>query len=103
MLFIVKATIPNDAGNEMIKSGPAMQALMDTVMGDVKPEAAYFSIADGQRTLFLVVNVDKPEEMVRIGEPLWLGFEADVDVYPAMSVTDFDKAGPILGSIVPKY
>jgi hypothetical protein len=103
MLFIVKATIPNDAGNEMVKSGPAMQALMDKIMGDVRPEAAYFSIADGQRTLFLVVNIEKAEEMVRLAEPLWLGIEADVDVFPAMSVSDFDKAGPIIGSIVPKY
>src|SRR5213078_518751 len=102
MLFIVKATIPNDAGNEMVKSGPAMKALIDKVMGDVKPEAAYFAVAEGQRTLFLVVDIDKSEEMVRIGEPLWLGLEADVDVYPCMSVSDFDKAGPILGEIVPK-
>src|SRR5687767_10211407 len=90
MLFIVKATIPNEAGNEMVRSGPAMKALLDKVLGDVKPEAAYFSVADGQRTLFLVVNIDEAEEMVRIAEPLWLGFEADVDVYPAMSVSDFD-------------
>jgi hypothetical protein len=103
MLFIVKATIPNDAGNEMVKSGPAMKSLIDTIMGDVKPEAAYFSIADGQRTLFLIVNIDKGEEMVRLAEPLWLGIEADVDVFPCMSVADFDKAGPILGGIVPKY
>src|ERR1051325_1365634 len=103
MLFIIKATIPNDAGNEMVRSGPAMKALIDKVMGDIKPEAAYFSIADGQRTLFIVANIDAPEEMVRLAEPLWLGVEADVDIYPCMSVTDFDKAGPTLEGIVPKY
>jgi hypothetical protein len=103
MLFMVKATIPNEAGNEMVRSGPAMKDLIERVMGDVKPEAAYFSVAEGQRTLFLVVNIDKSEEMVRIAEPLWLGLECDVDVYPCMSVTDFDKAGPILGGIVPNY
>jgi hypothetical protein len=100
---MVKATIPNDAGNEMIRSGPAMQELIEKVLGDVQPEAAYFSVADGQRTLFLVANIDKSEEMVRIAEPLWLGLEADVDVYPCMSVADFDKAGPILGEIAQNY
>ena len=55
------------------------------------------------RTLFLIVNIDAGEEMVRIAEPLWLGVEADIDIYPAMSVSDFDKAGPIIGSVVPKY
>jgi hypothetical protein len=103
MLFIVKATIPNEAGNEMVRSGPAMQALLDKIMSDIRPEAAYFSVADGQRTLFLIVNIDAGEEMVRIAEPLWLGVEADIDIYPAMSVSDFDKAGPIIGSVVPKY
>jgi hypothetical protein len=103
MHFIVKATIPNETGNEMVRSGPAMQALLDKIMSDVKPEAAYFSIAEGQRTLFLIVQIDEAAEMVRIGEPLWLGLEADIDIYPAMSVADFDKAEPILGSIVPKY
>jgi hypothetical protein len=72
-------------------------------MSDIRPEAAYFSVADGQRTLFLIVNIDAGEEMVRIAEPLWLGVEADIDIYPAMSVSDFDKAGPIIGSVVPKY
>jgi hypothetical protein len=103
MLFMVKATIPNEAGNEMVRSGSAMKDLIDTIMGDVKPEAAYFSVADGQRTLFMVVNIDKGEDMVRLAEPLWLGLECDVDVYPCMSVGDFDKAGPIMGDIVPKY
>lgn len=103
MLFIVKATIPNDAGNDMVRSGPGMKELIDKVMGDVRPESAYFAIADGQRTVFMIVNIDKPEEMVRIAEPLWLGVEADVDVYPAMSAEDFEKAGPILGGIVPNY
>jgi len=103
MLFIIKATIPNDAGNDMVRSGAGMKELINTIMGDVKPEAAYFAIADGQRTLFMIANIDKPEEMVRLAEPLWLGVEADVDVYPAMSAEDFEKAAPILGGIVPNY
>ncbi|HLF71549.1 MAG TPA: hypothetical protein VI759_05295 [Dehalococcoidia bacterium] len=103
MHFIVKATIPNDAGNDMLRSGPKMQELIQKVLGDVKPDAAYFSVADGQRTLFLIVDIAEGYEMVRIAEPLWLGLECDVEVYPAMNVNEFDKAGPLLGSIVSKY
>jgi hypothetical protein len=103
MHFLVKETIPNDAGNDMLRSGPKMQELIQKVLGDVKPESAYFSVADGQRTLFLIVELNEGHEMVRIGEPLWLGLQADVEVWPVMNVNEFDKAGPLIASIVPKY
>ena len=61
MKFLVKATIPVEAGNAMVKD-PNFQSRMDMVMGDVRPEAAYFTIEDGQRTGYFIVNVDSPED-----------------------------------------
>ena len=55
MRFLVKATIPLHTGNAMVKD-PNFQQRMDTVMGDVMPEAAYLTVEDGQRTIYFVVN-----------------------------------------------
>jgi hypothetical protein len=72
-------------------------------MEDLKPDSAYFTVDKGQRTLFLVVNVDKASEMPRYVEPLWLALEADVEVIPAMSASEFADAAPVLGQVVPRY
>jgi hypothetical protein len=103
MKFLVRATIPIDTGNEMVRSGPDMQALIDKVMADVQPEAVYFCIESGQRTVYSVVNVTESADFVRIAEPLWLSLGCDVDIIPAMTPDDFAAAAPHLQSAASKY
>jgi|SRR5581483_4742392 len=103
MKFIVRATIPVDAGNDMVRSGPAMQQLIDKVMGDVRPESAYFCVEAGQRTVYLIVNVEKTSELPRVAEPFWLALSCDVEFIPCMSQEDFGEAMGILGPIAAKY
>ena len=43
---------------------------MDTIMADIKPEAAYFAIDGGQRTIYFVVTVENAEDIPGIAEPL---------------------------------
>ena len=102
MRFLVKATIPLEAGNDLVRD-PDMQSRMATVLGDIKPEAAYFTIGDGQRTIYLIVNMDDAADMISIAEPLWLAFEADVDVTPVMGQDDFQRAFPRLEALAEKY
>jgi hypothetical protein len=59
----------------------------------VKPEAVYFTVRDGQRTMFAVVNVPSEDKMVAMMEPLWLDWDADVTCTPAMSLADLEKSG----------
>ena len=87
----------------MVKSGPAMQELIEQVLGDVRPEAVYFTVADGQRTVFMVADIEEASDLVRLCEPLWLAVEADVDLYPVMTAEDLEKAGPVIGQIASKY
>ena len=67
MKFLVKATLPVEAGNALVRD-PNLQSRMDTVMGDIRPEAVYFTIENGQRTLYLFVNVENSEDMPRVAE-----------------------------------
>jgi hypothetical protein len=59
----------------------------------VKPEAVYFTIRDGQRTMIAVVNILSEDKMVAMMEPLWLDWDAYVTCTPAMSLADLEKSG----------
>ena len=102
MRFMVKATIPLEAGNALVRD-PDMGKRMDAIMGDLKPEAVYFCIDNGQRTLYIVVNADKPEDLPKIAEPLWLGLKADVTISPAFVPEEMERAMPALEELRRKY
>jgi hypothetical protein len=102
MQFLVRVTIPIDAGNEMIRD-PNFAQTIETILGDVKPDNVMFCIESGQRTVYLTMTVNDGSDWVARIEPLWLALSADVEVIPAISQEDFAKAGPALGAIVQKY
>ncbi len=102
MRFLVKAVIPLEAGNDLVRD-PEMMQRIQAVLADLKPEAAYFAAADGQRTIYLIVNMNEAHEIARIAEPLWLGFEADVELIPVMVQEDFAKAASFFEELNEKY
>ncbi len=100
MRFLVKVTVPVDAGNEHIRAG-TMQQTLQTIMQELKPEAAYFYLDLGQRTALLVVNVEDASQLPGIVEPFFLGLEADVEIHPVMVAEDLAKAD--LAGLARKY
>ncbi len=103
MRFRVRATIPVDAGNDMIRSGAGMQELLDKLMADIRPEAVYFCAEAGQRTVYMVVTIAETSELPRIAEPLWLALSCDVEFIPAMSQEDFGAAMGHVAAAGAKY
>jgi hypothetical protein len=101
MLFIMRATIANGAGNKMVKGN--MEATINKIMEDVRPKEAYFTVDKGQRTIYFIVDVEKASDMPKMLEPLWLALEADVDIIPAMSASDFAAAAPGIANAVSRY
>jgi len=99
--FIIRATIPNSAGNKLVKGD--MQATFDKIMADVKPEHVFFSVDRGQRTVYMVVNLQNSADMVRVAEPLWLALEAEVECIPTMTAEEFGAAGASIAQVVSKY
>jgi hypothetical protein len=102
MRFLVKATIPLEAGNDLVRD-PEMASRMKAVMEDIKPESVYFTIGDGQRAMYLIVNMEDASDMVRIAEPLWLAFEADVDAVPVMTQEDVLRGTTRFQEMLEKY
>jgi hypothetical protein len=93
MRFLMKVSIPNEAGNKAIRDG-TLGKTISRILEELKPEAAYFTAIDGQRTGFIVADMKDAHQMVSIGEPWFLAFNASFEVHPAMTPEDLQRAGP---------
>ena len=93
MKFLMKVKVPVEVGNKGLKDG-TMMTQMQKYLKDTKPEAVYFGVANGQRTLFLIVNVASGDMLPSLAEPLWMDFKADIHFMPVMDAKEFEKAGP---------
>jgi hypothetical protein len=102
MRFLIKVQIPNDAGNKIVKEG-TLASTMQSVLGELKPEAVYFSTVNGERGGYIVVNFDDASQIPAFAEPLFLGLGATVEFHPVMTPEDLAKAGPAIGSAAQRY
>lgn len=103
MRILLKASIPVEIGNRSIKDG-SLPEKVQSILADLKPEAAYFGTNEkGERTAYLVVDLADSSKIPGAGEPLFLAFNAAVEVFPVMTAEDLMKAGPDIGAAVQKY
>ena len=102
MRFLVKATIPVEAGNALVQD-PNFGKRLESIIGDLKPETVYFAAEGGQRTIYLIVNVADVSQTPAIAEPLWLSLSADVEFIPVMDQADMAKATPSIVQAAKKY
>ncbi|HXF81828.1 MAG TPA: DUF3303 family protein [bacterium] len=102
MRFLLKATIPVEAGNDLVRD-PKFGERLQGILAQVKPEAAYFLAEHGQRTMYLVVNFDDPAELPAYVEPFWLSLEAEVEVLPVMNQEDFARAATHIQAAAQRY
>ena len=102
MRFLVKATIPIEAGNDLVRDPKFGKRMQDT-LGDMKPEAVYFAVEGGQRTIYFVKNLLDSSGIPAIVEPLFLALKANVELIPVMSEKEFSKAGPQIERAAKKY
>jgi hypothetical protein len=61
---------------------------METILGNLQPEAAYFCPIDGKRGGYLVFNMEEASELVTKLEPFWLELGATIETFPVMSGDD---------------
>ncbi len=73
------------------------------LLGDVRPEAVYFTAIDGERTALVVLDISEPTDMVKVAEPFFLALEAAIEFYPAMIPADLQKAASHFEKAVREY
>jgi hypothetical protein len=91
MRFLVKVKAPVERINQAIQDG-TFTSRMQKVLAELKPEAAYFVEEDGRRTAVLVVDIQHASQMTKVGEPFFLGMNAEVHFPPALTGQDLANA-----------
>jgi hypothetical protein len=102
MRFLLKVSIPVEAGNKAAKAGK-LGLIIQSILSEQKPEAAYFTDDHGQRTGLIFLQMSDASQIPAIAEPWFLALNASIEFHPVMVPEDLAKAGPAIASAVSKY
>lgn len=90
MRVMLRAHMDTQIANEAIKSG-TMPKLMQAMTERLKPEAAYFGPSEGGRCCTFVFDMQDSSLLPTIGEPLFEGLGAKIEIQPVMNSEDLQK------------
>jgi len=102
MRFLLKVNIPVESGNAAAKAGK-LGATIQSILAEQKPEAAYFTDDNGQRTALIFLEMKDASQIPAIAEPWFLAFNASIELHPAMVLDDLARAGGAIEQAVKKY
>ncbi len=92
MKMLLRVTLPHEPFNALVKKGTVGKTL-EKIMGELKPEAAYFSLNNGQRSALMVVNVTNGGDYVKYAEPFFLEFKANISFEILMTPEELKASG----------
>ena len=93
MRFLIRATIPTEAGNMMVQD-PNFLRKLEEYINKVNAEAAYFFEANGNRVASFIVEIESADQITVLAEPLFSGMGAHVELHPVMSLDDLKEGIP---------
>jgi Domain of unknown function (DUF3303) len=102
MRFLLKVTIPVEAGNAAAKAGK-LGATIQSILADLKPEAVYFMSEHGKRAGLIFLEMQDASQIPAVAEPWLLAFNATIDIQPVMLPEDLAKAGGAIEAAAKKY
>jgi hypothetical protein len=102
MRFMLTFRIPMDKGNALTKDGKIGETLQ-SILEDLKPEAAYFVDVEGARGGHLIVDIDDASQLPAFAEPLFLGLGATVQANPVFTLEDIPRAMEAVERAAQKY
>lgn len=102
MRFLMKVNIPVEAGNAVAKAGK-LGSTIQAILADMKPEAVYFSDENGQRTGYIIFDMQDASQIPAIAEPWFLAFNASLEIHPVMIPEDLARAGSAIDKAVQAY
>lgn len=100
MRMLLNIRIPHEPFNAFVRDG-TIGEVMEKMLEEMKPEAAYFTEQNGGRGAILIINLDEPSQIPAFAEPWFLTFNADCEFRVVMGPEDLRKAA--LGTIGTKW
>jgi len=101
MRFLIKVSFPVEAGNAAARKDGFK--VIQTILEEQKPEAAYFIADGGCRTGILLIDIKDASDIPRIAEPWFLAMNASIEATPAMIPEDLQKAAPAIEQAVKTF
>ena len=102
MRCLMKVSIPVETGNVAIADG-TLPKTIETILNELKPEAAFFAEDNGKRTGFIFLDLKDTSQIPALSEPWFLAFNAHVELHPAMNLDDLKRATPGIEKAVKSY
>lgn len=102
MRILLKVNIPVETGNAAAKAGK-LSTIIQSILAELKPEAAYFTDDKGQRTGYLFLDLAEASQIPAVCEPWFMAFNAAVEIHPVMVPADLAKAAGAIKKAVKKY
>jgi hypothetical protein len=102
MRCLLKVSIPVETGNATMADG-TMPKTIESILNEIKPEAAFFAEDNGKRTGFIFLDLKDTSQIPVLAEPWFLAFNAHVEFHPAMNLDDLKKATPGIEKAVKRY
>ena len=102
MRFMVKVIWDVEKGNELARKGN-LGKIAQSILEEIKPEAAYFVAEGGNRSAILFVSMDDASQIPAIAEPWFLAVNATVQFQPVMVMEDLQRAGASIEKAVKKF
>lgn len=93
MRMILTVSIPVESGNAAARAG-TLGSTIQSILGELKPEAAYFAEEDGERHGYIFFDMKDSTQLPAIAEPWFLAFNAKLSVRPAMNLQDLAAGAP---------
>jgi hypothetical protein len=102
MRMMLKVNMATQAANELARQGK-LGSTIQSILADLKPEAAFFTDDDGERTGFIFFDLADSSAIPAVAEPWFLALNARLTFRPVMNSEDLGRALPGIEAAVKKY
>jgi hypothetical protein len=82
--------MPTEHGNKLLQDANFPKKL-EGLLNQIKPEAVYFAPIEGERGIYMIVNLPSADKIAGIAEPLWTTLNCKLDFTPVMELSDLQK------------